>query len=349
MDKVILVGGGTGGHCIPMLSLYKRFIELNINCQIITDKRGAFFFKELDQDNIFIIKTVTNLISKTEQLINFPIIFFQMIAHAINSKSIHIIGFGGYLTLPVLLSAKLANKKISIHEGNAVMGTANRALSKYASNIFLTFDETKKINKNFYSKTHTVGLPLRDEFRDLVIKNHKKFIITVLGGSQGSSSLADKVSTGIIKFSKKINLELLVYHQCRIEDVELLKNNYHDSNIQNEVSSYFNDMPKKIFESNVVISRSGSSTVNEIIYANKPSILIPFPFAIDNHQFHNANILKQISCTKIIKNSDLSSDLILNDLLGFYNNPDKVDRIKKKLSEITQENTAERILDLIRN
>ena len=140
MNKFILVGGGTGGHCIPMLAVYQKFMELNINCQIITDKRGSFFFREIQQNDITIIKTPTKMISKLEQLINFPIIFLQTVLLMMNTKSAHIIGFGGYMTLPVLLGAKFTNKKISIHEANAIMGKANRVLSNYASNIFITFN-----------------------------------------------------------------------------------------------------------------------------------------------------------------------------------------------------------------
>ena len=92
-----------------------------------------------------------------------------------------------------------------------------------------------------------------------------------------------------------------------------------------------------------------AESINEIIYTNKPSILIPFPFAVDNHQFHNANFLKQNSCAEIIKDSDLTADLILRGLLGFYNNPDKVDMIKNKLKGLTHKNTSERMLNYIQD
>lgn len=349
MNKFILVGGGTGGHCIPMLAVYQKFMELNINCQIITDKRGSFFFKEIQQNDITIIKTPTKMISKLEQLINFPIIFLQTVLLMMNTKSVHIIGFGGYMTLPVLLGAKFTNKKISIHEANAIMGKANRVLSNYASNIFITFNKTKMINERFNAKVHTIGLPLRDTFKEIVVDDEKEFIITIIGGSQGSSSLSHKVSEGIVKFSKKINSKVKVYHQCRPEDVDTITNKYLNNHIECEIRNYFFDMPKKIFESNIIISRSGSSTINEIIYTNKPSILIPFPFAVDNHQFHNANFLKQNSCAEIIKDSDLTADLILHGLLGFYNNPDKVDMIKNKLKGLTHKNTSERMLNYIQD
>ena len=106
-------------------------------------------------------------------------------------------------------------------------------------------------------------------------------------------------------------------------------------------------MPQKMFDSNIIISRAGSSTINEIIYTNKPSILIPFPFAIDDHQFYNASFLEKNLCASIINDSDLSSDLILNDLLGFYQNSDKINFISQKLKSLTHKDTTKKILNFI--
>ena len=347
MNKIILVGGGTGGHCIPMVALYKKFLKLKIDCLIITDKRGSFFFKDLKQTDVIVIKTPTKFTSKFEQLINFPIICLQILFVLFKNKSSHLLGFGGYLTLPVLLSAKSIKRKISIHEANAVMGKANRVLSKYASSIFLTFSETKMVNTKFNLKIHKVGLPLREEFENFKIKENDKYIISIIGGSQGSYSFSNEVPEAIIKLSNYTGRNLFVYHQCRKEDISKIKDKYHNYGILSEVSNYFNDMPQKMSESDVIISRSGSSTVNEIIYTNKPSILIPFPFAIDDHQFYNASFLEKKLCAKIIKDSEISSDLILNDLLGFYKNPDKVRFISQKLSDLTYKNTTNDILRLI--
>ena len=347
MNKIILVGGGTGGHCIPMAALYKKFLKLKINCLIITDKRGSFFFKDLKQTDVFVLKTPTKFISKFEQLLNFPIIYLQILPILFKNKSAHILGFGGYLTLPVLLCAKSIKRKISIHEANAVLGKANRVLSKYASFIFLTFGETRMIDKKFDHKIHKVGLPLRDEFENFKAKENNRYIISIIGGSQGSYSFSKEVPEAIIKLSKQVDRNLLIYHQCRKEDISSIKNKYHEFGILSEVSNYFNDMPQKMSESDVIISRSGSSTINEIIYTNKPSILIPFPFAIDDHQFYNASFLEKKLCAKIIKNSEISSDLILNTLLGFYKNPDKVKFISQKLKDLTYKNTTNDILKLI--
>jgi len=347
MDKVILVGGGTGGHCIPIAALYKKFLRLKINCLIITDERGSIFFKDLKQTDVIILKTPTKFISKLEQLINFPIIYLQILPILLKNKSTHILGFGGYLTLPVLLCAKSIKRKISIHEANAVMGKANRVLSKYASFIFLTFSGTKMVDKKFNFKAHKVGLPLREEFKNFKTKENNKYIVSIIGGSQGSYSFSKEVPEAIIKLSKQIDHNLLVYHQCRKEDISTIKNKYDKFGILSVVSNYFIDMPQKMSESDVIISRSGSSTVNEIIYTNKPSILIPFPFAIDDHQFYNASFLEKKLCAKIIKDSEISSDLILNDLLGFYKDPDKVKFISQKLRDLTYKNTTNDILKLI--
>ena len=108
-------------------------------------------------------------------------------------------------------------------------------------------------------------------------------------------------------------------------------------------------MPNIISKSNLIISRSGSSTLNEIIYTSKPSILIPFPFAVDDHQHHNANILKKISCAKLINNADLTSNLLLKNLLRIFKDPDKIIYISQKLRKITHKNTSLRMLKIIQN
>ena len=245
MNKIILVGGGTGGHCIPMAALYKKFLKLKIDCLIVTDKRGSIFFKDLKQTDVIVLKTPIKFISKLQQLINFPIIYLQILSVLLKNRSTHILGFGGYLTLPALLCAKSIKRKISIHEANAVMGKANRVLSKYASFIFLSFSETKMVDKKFNLKIYEVGLPLREEFENFKTKESNKYIISIIGGSQGSYSFSKEVPEAIIKLSKNVDRNLLVYHQCRKEDISKIKDIYRNFGILSEVSNYFNDMPKK--------------------------------------------------------------------------------------------------------
>ena len=106
-------------------------------------------------------------------------------------------------------------------------------------------------------------------------------------------------------------------------------------------------MPNKMSKSDLIISRSGASTINEIIFIKKPSILIPYPFAVDDHQFHNADILQKISCTKVIKNNDLTSSLLLNNLLRLINNDNKTNYISHKLQKLTYKNTSLRMIRII--
>jgi len=353
MDKVILVGGGTGGHCIPMVSLYKKFSKLNVSCLIITDKRGSVFFNELNQNDVIVLKTPTKTVSMFQQLLNFPIIYLQVLLTLLRSKDSHVLGFGGFITLPVLFCANNVKINTSIHEANAIIGKANRILAKNASNIFLTFDKTKMLDATLNSKVHNVGLPLREDVVNLVkiknITNRSRYVISVIGGSQGSYSLSNEVPMALIKFSKKINNSLFIYHQCRKEDVIRIRRKYRAFGVLCEVSNYFYNMPNIISKSNLIISRSGSSTLNEIIYTSKPSILIPFPFAVDDHQHHNANILKKISCAKLINNADLTSNLLLKNLLRIFKDPDKIIYISQKLRKITHKNTSLRMLKIIQN
>jgi UDP-N-acetylglucosamine--N-acetylmuramyl-(pentapeptide) pyrophosphoryl-undecaprenol N-acetylglucosamine transferase len=351
MKAIILIGCGTGGHCIPMVAMYIKFLKEKVSCTILTDYRGAFFFKSLNQNDVIVLKTGSKAVSRLEQFISFPLIIIQALVLLLKIKPYHIIGFGGFLTLPFMLYASFIGINISIHEANAVIGKANRILAKKSKNIFLTFKETRMLDSKFINKSSCVGLPLREEM--IKFNNYKqtsnKIIISVIGGSQGSNTLANEVPMALIKFQNLVGKNIFVYHQCRQEDLKKIKHIYRAFKIKHEVSNYFNDMPRKIISSNIIVSRSGSSTINEIITAQKPSVLIPFPYAVDDHQLYNAKILKSLSCSEIISNNRLNSNILSNCLLKIYKNPDKIKYIHQKLGRFKHINSSLQMLNIIEN
>ena len=207
MKKIYLVGGGTGGHCLPMLTMYQFFQKKKINCKIITDYRGSFFFKTIPKKDKKILKNIFKSNNRLSQILNLPLFFFQSFLYLMKSKADFVFGFGGYITLAPLNAAELLNYKIAIHEANAVMGKANRSLSKKANIIFTTFKDTKKVDMKYESKVTNVGMPIRNiKFeKKNILKNIDQIRICVIGGSQGSKSLSEIVPKAIINLQSKIN------------------------------------------------------------------------------------------------------------------------------------------------
>ena len=352
MNKVFLVGGGTGGHCLPMLTTYNEFKKKDILCKLITDTRGQLFFKSVPPNDILLIKNIVLTNSRLAQIINLPFFLTQAFCICLLSRSDYAIGFGGFITIPFLLVCKILNIKYCLHEANAIMGKANIFLTKNAENIFTAFKVTKKIYKKNYNNIHYVGLPIRNLKYDnnLLLKTKKKELnICILGGSQGSKSLSQLVAKAMIGLKPLINKKIRLSHQCRKEDLKRVKNIYSSFYLNVEVNPFFNDMTSRMKNADLIISRSGSSTVNEIIFYEKPSILIPYPHAAEDHQMFNALSLSGNSCAKIIKDIDLNPRILINEILKIMMSPLKKHYIKSKLSRNKIYNPSLNMLSILKN
>ena len=188
MKKLFLVGGGTGGHCIPINVVYSEAPK-NFKCFILTDNRGQKYFDNIDSNNVIILRNLISSQSRLANIINSPFLFIQSILYNFKIRPDYTIGFGGFFTIPVLFASLIMRKKIFLHEGNAFIGKANKLLFKYVGNIFTTFNEThgEKLIQN--KNSFRVGLPTRSS-RNL--KNKE----TGLSGVPSGFSKLDRVTSG---------------------------------------------------------------------------------------------------------------------------------------------------------
>ena len=348
MKKFFLVGGGTGGHCIPIGVLYSEIIKKN-ECYILTDERGLKYFKDISVKKKILIKNLINKRGKISNLINFPYIFILSIHYYLKLRPDFVLGFGGYFTVPIIIAGWLMRFKIFLHEGNAIIGKANRFLLNFTKDLLTSFENTfisgKKININ----NKMVGLPIRINKEDKVLNNNSSndFVISVIGGSQGAHNLSINIAQSIKCVQDNSEKRIIVYHQCRSEDLESLQAYYQTHNINNDVRVFFDEMAQVLSKSNLVISRSGSSTVNEIIYYCIPSILIPYPHASDNHQYYNAKNLNTSECTKIISNDSVNLENIINSINEIMNDNERVNLIKNRLKSRRIINPSKNIIDYL--
>ena len=348
MKKFFLVGGGTGGHCIPMSVLYSEIIKKH-DCYILTDERGQKYFKDISVEKKILIKKLINKQGKIFNLINLPYIFIQSIPYYLKLRPDFVLGFGGYFTVPIIIAGWLMRCKIFLHEGNAIIGKANRFLLNFTKELLTSFENTlipgKKININ----NKMVGLPIRINKKDQVLNNDLSsyFVICIIGGSQGAKSLSVNIAESIKCVQDYSKKRIIVFHQCRSEDLESLQAYYKTHNINNDVRVFFDEMTQVLSNSNLVISRAGSSTVNEIIYYCIPSILIPYPHASDNHQYYNAKNLNISECTKIISNDSVNIENIFNSINEIINDNEKVNLIKNRLKARRISNPSKNIIDYL--
>ncbi|MDR0630694.1 MAG: glycosyltransferase, partial [Holosporales bacterium] len=216
--RILIAAGGTGGHVFPASCLAHALKKNEIT--FATDQRGIKYINSFNQVIIQNIKTTPRTMLYASLLINTLKSFIYLIK---NRQNI-VIGFGGYASIPFLIAAQSLGIKTVIHEQNAIIGKANKLLSKFAFKIVTSFENTKGLSPS--NKIHHIGNPTRFE-AEYNIKNTKQndiFTILIFGGSQGASDFSNDVADAICKISKEHKIK--VYHQCPAEELDKTTNKY---------------------------------------------------------------------------------------------------------------------------
>lgn len=316
MSKIIIVGGGTGGHLFPAISLGSELSDQGIDVSLITDTRCK---KYLPQDlkipvKIFHIGSLhSSLWSKF--CVAFRVFFATLQSISLIYKAKCVVGFGGYTSLPPLIAAKMMHIPIVLHEQNSVPGKVTKLFANSAQIIAVNFEDTQ-IDKMHLNKVTVVGNPIRKTITPCAAPISKHLRILTIAGSQGAQKF-DELLPEVIKLlapKQKIKLTQQVTDYNKVlEQYTLLQKDYPD--FEFEISTFFQNMEELYANCDLVIARSGASTIAELIEAAKPAILIPLPTAAQNHQFFNAISMQNKGgciCFEQNRNADELVDQILN-------------------------------------
>jgi UDP-N-acetylglucosamine--N-acetylmuramyl-(pentapeptide) pyrophosphoryl-undecaprenol N-acetylglucosamine transferase len=208
-----------------------------------------------------------------------------------------VIGFGGYATLPLLLTAILWRCPILLHEQNAVLGRVNRLIGWFARIIALSTPIVYKCPMRLRSKLITTGLPVRRHIEHLrhapptpSFAQTGQLNLLVIGGSQGAAFFNHFMPQALAHLPKDLQKQIKIRHQCRPEDWSQTKGYYAHLDVRVEFVSFFEDMAKELSEAHLIFARAGASTIAEISLAGKAAFFVPFPYAVDNHQTVNAQL-----------------------------------------------------------
>lgn len=356
-QKILIVGGGTGGHVYPALAMAEAFKQKNNNLdiQFVGTTRGietklvpAAGFK-LHFINIGRMNHNVSKFEKVKTLFTLPWAFFKSLLLVLRTRPIAVVGVGGYASVPVMIIASLFGFKTYLWEPNAIPGLANRVLSKFVKNALLIFDEAKVYVKS--PRVEIVGLPIRKDIEcqvDYKINNFtkKKLNLLIFGGSQGARAINESVSD-MFKNVKDWDQKFDVVHQTGKHDIELVEAKYTEHNININVKAYLEDMPEKLMWADIVIARSGASTLAELAAMKIPSILIPYPLASDNHQQKNAMAFEKSGAAKMLIQKQLTSKALWDQLNKFYNDRDLLGTMSKSAHRFYKVGAAQQIVDLV--
>lgn len=315
--KIFIVAGGTGGHVYPALSVAREFKKNTAEVFWVGRQKSLEEGVAKEEDFNFLPLSVSGFLGKKisgkiKAIFNLCLAFIKSFVLLIKFKPDVIFSTGGYISLPVGLVAPFLKIPLFIHEQNSVAGLSNRILNKISTTTFEGFPGTFKTT----NKTKFVGNPLRDElFTQTQDKNriNQEFNILVLGGSQGSSQL-NKIFIKALEASNSPH-QWNIVHQTGPVEFSSLKNRYLDLPIKHEVLKYIKNIGQEYQKADLIISRSGAMTVSEISAFGKAAILMPLPWAADNHQYYNALYLKNLGGAEIVE-SNLDNFKFLLELIS---------------------------------
>ncbi len=332
-QRITLVAGGTGGHVFPALAIAAELRARQFEVQWIGSEQGMEA-RLVPQHQIPIdyIK-ISGLRGKGfRKLLTAPFDILRAIYQAVQilrkQRPQVVVGMGGFVTGPTGIAARLLGIPLVIHEQNAIAGLTNRWLAKIATTVLESFPNTFAES---YRPIHT-GNPIRAAIQHLAQHNRefpaftaqRPFHLFVLGGSLGAQALNDIVPQALQKLSQQLGTELHlnVLHQTGEKHSAVMQTRYENQAFSSTVSAFIDDMAAAYQWADLIICRAGASTLAEITQAALPSILVPFPFAVDDHQTANARYLSEQGAAILYPQATLTVDALANQLLQFYQHPE---------------------------
>ncbi len=313
MSKIVAIAaGGTGGHINAALSLGEYFKKNDFNPVYFTGTRYLDYqlFKGC-ASKVFHLKS-RPLRSKNplrifyNLILNF-VVFLGVLLSMLKARPLCVLGAGGYVCGPTMVAAKLLGVKCYIVEQNAVAGLTNKLLSKISDKVFVNFENTKGIKKD--SKLVVSGNPVRSSIQYTTNALEEELKILVFGGSLGAKQINDAF---FYLVQKHWNKKLHIIHQVGKNN---LKELCVSDSVRYEQHEYLNNMDELYGWANIIVCRAGASTISELRVAKRPSIIVPYPFATDDHQTHNATELANEECFYVnVIDHKQSTETIVKDI-----------------------------------
>ncbi|MCK5780168.1 MAG: undecaprenyldiphospho-muramoylpentapeptide beta-N-acetylglucosaminyltransferase [Psychrilyobacter sp.] len=352
MKKVIITAGGTGGHIYPALAVSEELKNRNIDVLFVgTSTRmekelvpnAGFRFIGLDIVPISIkkIKTIIKMLKATKKAIGI----------LKEEKPDAVIGFGNYISIPILLGSLILRIPIYLQEQNATLGLANKMFYRFCKKMFLAFETTyENIPIKHQLKLEVTGNPLRKEFYSLNIEKEREKIklenneklLLIMGGSLGAKSINDALIEKWEDFYKEKNIR--VYWATGEKNYEDVMSKISKYKLTDQIKPYFDNMANIMCAADLVLCRSGALTISELIELEKPSILIPYQVR-EVGQYENTKILSDNKACFVYKDSEAKNGVSL--ALELIKNEANLKDMKAELKKMNKGNSAEKIVEAL--
>jgi UDP-N-acetylglucosamine--N-acetylmuramyl-(pentapeptide) pyrophosphoryl-undecaprenol N-acetylglucosamine transferase len=343
--RAVLAGGGTGGHVIPALAIAHELRDLySAEVMFVGTPRGienrlvpAAGF-ELRLVEVGALKNVS-VARRLQTLTALPAAIFRSWKMLSNFRPDVVIGVGGYASGPAMLAAAASGVPTLVFEPNVVPGFANRVMAPIVSAAAVHFEETRR----YFQRCQVTGVPVRRAFFNLPPKPPGgPPTLLVFGGSQGAHAINEAVTNSLAALIERVPGIYLI-HQTGERDYNDAQAAYRRSGVRAEVFPFIEDMPEMFARADLLVCRSGASTVAEVTAAGKPAIFIPFPHAADDHQLRNAEALARAGAAVLIAERDLTSERLVGAVRELLCDSARLERMAAASRKLSHPDAAREI------
>jgi len=352
----VIAAGGTGGHFFPAEALASELLARGRRIALMTDARSAGLHSNVFAGHEHYVIRGAGIAGRG--VVRAVRAVFALGAGTVQARAVlarlgaaAVVGFGGYPSVAPALAARLMRRRpaVILHEQNAVLGRANRMLAPHADALALSFADTTRVPES--AATVLTGNPVRPAIGALsetaYVPPGDTVRLLVLGGSLGARVFSDVVPPALATLPQHLRARLSVAQQCRPEDLDRVRAAHAQAGIAAELAAFFPDIADRLSRAHLVIARAGASTVAELAVAGRPSILVPLPGAIDDHQSANARALSDARGASVIAQRDFTPATLAERMTLLLEAPDMLVHAALAARRTARPDATARLADLV--
>jgi UDP-N-acetylglucosamine--N-acetylmuramyl-(pentapeptide) pyrophosphoryl-undecaprenol N-acetylglucosamine transferase len=357
---MIIAGGGTGGHLFPGIAIAEEFLRRDPANRVLFIGTERGLEKKILDGLGFPLRTLKVEGLKGRAPVRIPAALFKVPGGLFASFRILrtfqpavVVGVGGYASGPAVLAARLMGIRTAIAEQNAFPGLTNRILGRFADRIFVTFSASARWFPA--GRTRVTGNPIRTAFlaeRPQGEKDDPRFTLLIFGGSQGSHAI-NRIVMDALDSLGELKDRIRFIHQTGEKDREAVEEGYRNRGFAAEVTPFILDMAAAYRAADLLLCRAGATSIAEITAGGKAAILIPFPFAVNDHQTKNAELLVDAGAAEMIPEKGLDGGRLAAAIERLYRRPEEIQKMEKASASLGNIRAAATIvgacLELIEN
>jgi UDP-N-acetylglucosamine--N-acetylmuramyl-(pentapeptide) pyrophosphoryl-undecaprenol N-acetylglucosamine transferase len=350
MATIVMAGGGTGGHVVPLLAVARELKARGHQCVFIGTRTGfeakmvpaaGFPLEFIEIGGLKRVGAVRTI----RTLAQLPLSVLKVLRMLNNHQPAAVFSLGGYAAGPVVLATLRKRLPLVVMEPNAMPGLTNRQIGRFVSRALLSFPEAARFFPK--GKSEITGLPVRPEFFAIQPKPREaKMTILITGGSQGSRTL-NQAAAGSWRYFREAGFPVRFIHQTGSAMHEALMKKFAESGIEGEVLPFIDDMPGAFQRADLVICRAGAGAVAELAAAGKPSILVPLPHAADQHQLRNAEAFDKAGAARLILDPEMDGGRLFEEAGKLSAQPELLKRMGERARTFAHPNAALRAADVV--